>query len=90
MRVRSGAHVFVYEITGTRRVSFRSAASLARQRAAVPGRPGATAVRPMITLSTCATAEATRPATTGRTASATPSTGSTRWASWSTSARRDA
>jgi sortase A len=57
VRVRSGATVFVYEVTGTRSTSFRSRASLARQSAAVPGRPGATAVDPMITLSTCATPE---------------------------------
>lgn len=57
VRVRSGATVFVYEVTGTRSTSFRSRASLARQSAAVPGRPGATPVDPMITLSTCATPE---------------------------------
>jgi len=48
---------FVYEITTTRRTSFRSAVSLAEQRAAVPGRPGRTPTRAMITLSTCATPE---------------------------------
>jgi len=48
---------FVYEITTTRRTSFRSARSLAEQRAAVPGRPGRTPTRAMITLSTCATQE---------------------------------
>lgn len=48
---------FVYEITATRRTSFRSARSLAEQRAAVPGRPGRTPTRAMITLSTCATPE---------------------------------
>ena len=48
---------YVYEITTTRRTSFRSERSLARQRAAVPGRAGATATRAMITLSTCATRE---------------------------------
>ncbi len=55
--VRTGDHLFVYRITRTRSTSFRSPDSLAKQSAAVPGRPGATPVRPMITLSTCATAE---------------------------------
>ena len=55
--VRSGDRVLVYRITGTRSTSFRSPASLARQRAAVPGRPGVAPVRPMLTLSTCATPE---------------------------------
>jgi len=57
VRVRSGDQVFVYRITGTRSTSFRSPASLARQSAAVPGRPGLDPTRPMITLSTCATPE---------------------------------
>ena len=57
VRVRSGATVFVYEVTGTRSTSFRSRAALSRQSAAVPGRPGATPVDPVITLSTCATPE---------------------------------
>jgi sortase A len=48
---------YVYRITGTRETSFRSAASLRAQRAAVPGRPGRTPTRAMITLSTCATIE---------------------------------
>jgi len=48
---------YVYRITRTRWVSFRSAASLRAQRAAVPGRPGATAHRGYITISTCATPE---------------------------------
>lgn len=57
VRVEVQGTVFVYEITVTRRTSFRSARSLARQAAAVPGRPGATATEAMITLSTCATPE---------------------------------
>lgn len=57
VRVRSGRTVFVYRVTKTRRTSFRSERSLARQAAAVPGRPDADPVRPMITLSTCATPE---------------------------------
>ncbi|WP_307827941.1 sortase domain-bontaining protein [Nocardioides sp. SYSU D00038] len=48
---------YVYRVTRTRETSFRSARSLREQRAAVPGRPGVTATRAMITLSTCATAE---------------------------------
>jgi sortase A len=48
---------YVYEVTKTRRVSFRSPASLAKQRAEVPGKPGAVADRAYITLSTCATIE---------------------------------
>jgi sortase A len=55
--VRSGDTVYDYVVTTTRRVSFRSARSMARQLAAVPGRPGVPAVEPMITLSTCATPE---------------------------------
>jgi sortase A len=55
--VRSAKRVHVYRITDTRSTSFRSRASLARQRAAVPGRPGVTPVRAMLTLSTCATPE---------------------------------
>ena len=55
--VRSGRTVLVYEIRVTRETSFRSAASKARQVAAVPGRPGARPTRAMITLSTCATPE---------------------------------
>ncbi|CAA9374096.1 MAG: Putative sortase (Surface protein transpeptidase) [uncultured Nocardioides sp.] len=57
VRVRSGDTVFVYEVRRTRWTSFRSPRSLAGQRAPVPGRPGRTATRPMITLSTCATIE---------------------------------
>jgi sortase A len=55
--VRVGGTVHVYEVRRTRWTSFRSRASLAAQRAAVPGRPGVEATRPMITLSTCATIE---------------------------------
>jgi sortase A len=57
VRVRSGRTLFVYRVTGTRRTSFRSETSRAEQSAAVPGRPHADPVRPMITLSTCATPE---------------------------------
>lgn len=64
-RLRSGQRVvvetarwrYVYEIRQTRRTSFRSARSLAEQRAAVPGHPGRQPARAMITLSTCATVE---------------------------------
>jgi sortase A len=48
---------YVYRITTTRWVSFRSAASLRAQRAAVPGRPGVRARRGYVTISTCATPE---------------------------------
>ncbi|MFJ9948411.1 class E sortase [Kitasatospora sp. NPDC091207] len=55
--VTVGGVEYEYVITGTRSTSFRSAQSLAEQRAAVPGRPGERAVQAMITLSTCATPE---------------------------------
>jgi sortase A len=48
---------YVYRIVATRWVSFRSAKSLAAQRAAVPGRPGREPTRGYITISTCATPE---------------------------------
>lgn len=48
---------YTYEIVRTRSTSFRSQASLDRQSAAVPGRPGVRPTRAMITLSTCATPE---------------------------------
>jgi sortase A len=64
-RLRRGATVHVeadgvrytYRIVDTRRTSFRSKASLEKQSAAVPGRPGADPTRGMITLSTCRTPE---------------------------------
>jgi sortase A len=55
--VRTRHATYVYRISTTRETSFRSPASLRAQRAAVPGRPGATPTRAMITLSTCATPE---------------------------------
>lgn len=57
VRVRVARTVYVYRITATRSTSFRSQRSLAEQSAPVPGRPNADPVRPMITLSTCATPE---------------------------------
>ncbi|WP_371494173.1 class E sortase [Kitasatospora sp. NBC_00374] len=57
VRVTSGGLVYEYEITGTRTTSFRSEQSLAEQRAAVPGTPGAQPTQAMITISTCATPE---------------------------------
>jgi sortase A len=57
VEVEAGEVRYVYEVTKTRRVSFRSPASLAKQRAAVPGKTGAVADRAYITLSTCATIE---------------------------------
>ena len=93
----AGAHVLVlvrfavhdYVVTGTMSVSFRSPASLALQTAAEPGHPGQLATRPMVTLSTWRHPRTMRPATGGTTRSATRSTGSTRWASSSTSSRCD-
>jgi sortase A len=57
VKVRAGRVVYVYEIRRTRSTSFRSERSLAAQRAAVPGRPGAAPTQAFITLSTCATQE---------------------------------
>ncbi|MFF8831123.1 class E sortase [Streptomyces sp. NPDC015131] len=57
VRVTADGTVYEYRITETRTTSFRSARSLAEQRAAVPGEPGARPVKAMITLSTCATPE---------------------------------
>ena len=57
VRVDSDGRRYVYRITATRTTSFRSPRSLAEQRAAVPGRPGAEPTRAMITLSTCRTQE---------------------------------
>lgn len=55
--VQTATGRYVYRVIATRRTSFRSAASLREQRAAVPGRPGMAPSRAMITLSTCATVE---------------------------------
>ncbi|MEV6330164.1 class E sortase [Streptomyces sp. NPDC051909] len=55
--VTAGGQVYEYRITETRSTSFRSARSLAEQRAAVPGSPGEHPTEAMITLSTCATPE---------------------------------
>ncbi|WP_200836915.1 sortase domain-containing protein [Streptomyces sp. WAC05374] len=55
--VTSGGTVHEYRITETRQTSFRSARSLAEQRAPVPGKPGQRPVKAMITVSTCATPE---------------------------------
>ncbi|WP_187282928.1 class E sortase [Streptomyces sp. MS191] len=55
--VTQGDTVYEYRITESRTTSFRSARSLAEQRAAVPGKPGEKATKAMITLSTCATPE---------------------------------
>ncbi|MFB8081552.1 class E sortase [Streptomyces sp. NPDC056013] len=57
VRVTADGTVYTYEIVETRSTSFRSARSLAEQRAAVPGEPGEQPTRAMITLSTCATPE---------------------------------
>ncbi|QTI42866.1 sortase domain-bontaining protein [Streptomyces nojiriensis] len=55
--VTAGEVVYTYEITATRKTSFRSERSLGEQRAAVPGAPGAAPTQAMITISTCATPE---------------------------------
>ncbi|WP_327387597.1 MULTISPECIES: sortase domain-containing protein [unclassified Streptomyces] len=55
--VTVGEVVYTYEITTTRKTSFRSERSLSEQRAAVPGAPGAAPTQAMITISTCATPE---------------------------------
>lgn len=55
--VSSGGTVYEYEITDTRTTSFRSARSLAEQRAAVPGFPGRRPTQAVITISTCLTLE---------------------------------
>ncbi|GGO68057.1 hypothetical protein GCM10012276_00980 [Nocardioides deserti] len=57
VHVEAGGVRYTYRVTATRETSFRSAASLRAQRAAVPGRPGERPTWPMITLSTCATPE---------------------------------
>ncbi|MEV6167076.1 class E sortase [Streptomyces sp. NPDC051954] len=55
--VTAGGTRYEYEITDTRTTSFRSARSLAEQRAAVPGSPGERPTQAMITVSTCLTPE---------------------------------
>lgn len=55
--VRVGAVRHIYEVRRTRETSFRSPRSLAEQRAAVPGHPGAAPTSAYLTLSTCATPE---------------------------------
>ena len=55
--VVTGDRRYTYEIVETRETSFRSAESLAAQRAAVPGKPGVKPTRAYITLSTCSTPE---------------------------------
>jgi len=57
VHVDAGGVRYTYAITATRQTSFRSPASLAEQRAAVPGRPGIAPTLATITLSTCATPE---------------------------------
>jgi sortase A len=55
--ITSGRLVYDYVVVETMTISFRKPADLARQNAAVPGRPGEVPTRAMITLSTCATPE---------------------------------
>jgi sortase A len=55
--ITAGGTTYTYTITETRKTDFRSATSLAEQRAAVPGHPGEKPTKAMITVSTCATPE---------------------------------
>jgi sortase A len=63
--LKNGAHILVtadgtvydYVVTQTMTISFRKPAEKAAQNAAVPGRPGVTPTKPMLTISTCATPE---------------------------------
>lgn len=55
--VDAGRYRYVYRVTRTRWVSFRSEKSLRKQRAAVPGHPGVKPRHGYITISTCATPE---------------------------------
>ncbi|WSP43340.1 sortase [Streptomyces sp. NBC_01244] len=55
--VTAGGVTYTYTITTTRTTSFRSPASMAAQRAAVPGFPGPAPARAMITVTTCLTPE---------------------------------
>lgn len=55
--VSAGGVTYTYTVVDTRITSFRSEASLAEQRAAVPGQPGVEPTEAMITLSTCRTTE---------------------------------
>ena len=56
MHVVAGGHRYTYEMA-TKITSFRSKASLAKQSAAVPRRPGVGPTEAMITLSTCRSPE---------------------------------
>ena len=49
--------MYDYVVNRTMTISFRKPAEKAQQNAAVPGRPGVTPTRAMITISTCATPE---------------------------------
>ena len=55
--ITAGGTVYDYVVNRTMTISFRKPAELAQQNAAVPGRPGVTPTRAMITISTCATPE---------------------------------
>ena len=57
VHVVAGGQRYSYEIVSTAITSFRSKASLAKQSAAVPRRPGREPTEAMITLSTCRTPE---------------------------------
>ncbi|WMX43982.1 class E sortase [Streptomyces roseicoloratus] len=70
--VTAEGRVYEYRITDTRSTSFRSARSLAEQRAPVPGSPGERPTQAMITLSTCATPEDDAAGNTWRDAQGNP------------------
>lgn len=55
--ITAGGTVYDYVVNRTMTISFRKPAEKAQQNAAVPGRPGVTPTRAMITISTCATPE---------------------------------
>ncbi len=55
--ITAGGTVYDYVVGRTMTISFRKPAELAQQNAAVPGRPGVTPTKAMITISTCATPE---------------------------------
>jgi sortase A len=57
VHVVAGGQRYTYQIVTTKITSFRSKASLAKQSAAVPRRPGREPTEAMVTLSTCRTPE---------------------------------
>jgi sortase A len=55
--ITAGGVTYDYVVNRTMTISFRKPAEKAQQNAAVPGRPGVSPTRAMITISTCATPE---------------------------------